>query len=126
MVNLSQTLRELEIEDFIWIIYAFIVIGALASDYFERQWLINKDTNARKTFKTINIIIFIVTFIIYFYFVTLTYKRLKEQNPNLTMKDMFLKEANFIAALLFLIGGGIYLFTEIASDTVLTSPQQII
>ncbi len=42
------------------------------------------------------------------------------------MKELFLNEANFVAACLFLIGGLIYLFTELASNSITTDPQQLI
>ena len=40
MANLSQILQELETEDFIWIVYSFIVIGAIISNVLERDWII--------------------------------------------------------------------------------------
>lgn len=127
MTNLTQTLQELKIEDFIWIIYSFIVLGALISNVLERDWVVKHEEKSRKDSKFINETIFLVTFIIYFYFVTLTYKRVKEAKmQNVSIKTLFLNEANFVAACLFLIGGAIYLFTEVASDTILSSPQQII
>ncbi len=127
MTNLTQTLQELKNEDFIWIIYSFIVLGALISNVLERDWVVKREEKSRKESKFINETIFLVTFIIYFYFVTLTYKRVKETKmQNVSIKTLFLNEANFVAACLFLIGGAIYLFTEVASDTILSSPQQII
>ena len=42
------------------------------------------------------------------------------------MKELFLNEANFVAACLFLIGGLIYLFTEISSNSITTEPAELI
>ncbi len=126
MNRLYQELKELEIEDFIWIIYSFIVIGALISNVFERDWLLSKKRKSRKTFKTINTVIFAVTFLIYFYFVLLSYKRLRESQHYGSLKEIFLNNINFLAACFFLIGGFFYLFTESASTTFSTSPSQII
>lgn len=126
MTNLSQALQELEQEDFIWIIYSFIVLGALISNVLERDWILKHDDKKRKEFHIINTTIFFVSFLIYLYFVWLSYKRLKEVKQYQSVQEIFLNEANFVAACLFLIGGLIYLFTEISSNSIITSPQELI
>jgi len=126
MTNLSQALQELETEDFIWIIYSFIVIGAIVSNVLERDWLIKHNKREYRIFHIINTSIFFVSFLIYFYFVWLNYRHLKETKQNLSMKDLFLNEANFVAACLFLVGGLIYLFTELASNSITTEPEELI
>ncbi|MCI8393976.1 MAG: hypothetical protein HFH86_00640 [Bacilli bacterium] len=126
MANLSQILQELETEDFIWIVYSFIVLGAIISNVLERDWIIKHEDKSRKEFRFINITIFFVSFLIYLYFVYLNYKHIKETRNNVSLKQLFLQEANFVAACLFLIGGIIYLFTEIFSTTIDTEPDELI
>ena len=126
MTNLSQVLQELETEDFIWIIYSFIVIGAIVSNVLERDWILKHHPNSYRIFHFINTTIFFVSFLIYAYFVWLNYKHLKETKNYSSIKELFLNEANFVAACLFLIGGLIYLFTEISSNSFGTEPQELI
>lgn len=126
MTNLSQALQELETEDFIWIVYSFIVIGALVSNVLERDWVTKHHSTSYRSFHFINTTIFFVSFLIYFYFVWLNYKHLKETRNYSSMKELFLNEANFVAACLFLVGGLIYLFTEIYSNSFTTDPQDLI
>ena len=126
MANLSQVLQELETEDFIWIVYSFIVIGALVSNIFERDWVLKHERKAYKEFHFINTTIFFVSFLIYLYFVWLSYKHIKETRNYSSVKELFLNEANFVAACLFLVGGFIYLFTEISSNSINTDPQELI
>lgn len=126
MANLSQALQELETEDFIWIVYSFIVIGAIISNVLERDWLIKHEKKSWQGFHGINTAIFFVSFLIYFYFVYLNYRHLKETRNYSSMKELFLNEANFVAACLFLIGGLIYLFTEIASNSFEDEPSELI
>lgn len=126
MANLSQILQELETEDFIWIVYSFIVLGAIISNVLERDWIIKHEDKSRKEFRFINITIFFVSFLIYLYFVYLNYKHIKETRNNVSLKQLFLQEANFVAACLFLIGGIIYLFTEIFGTTIDTEPDELI
>jgi len=126
MTNLSQALQELETEDFIWIIYSFIVLGAIVSNVLERDWVLKHHKKSYQIFHWINITIFFVSFLIYFYFVWLNYKHLKETKHYQSIKELFLNEANFVAACLFLVGGFIYLFTEISSSSIDTNPQELI
>ena len=64
-----RKLKLLREEDFIWLIYFFIVIFALIANAFEENYLFTKNTRARNTGRKINIILLTVAFIIYFYYV---------------------------------------------------------
>ena len=65
----NNTIRNLKIENLIWIIYLFISIAALVSNYFEEDYIKTKNFKDFRTYKTINVEIFIVAFFIYLYFV---------------------------------------------------------
>ena len=107
-------LKRLKNEDFIWIIYFFIAAFAIFSNKLERDYVLNNNNVAYKKSKTINIILFLVAFFIYLYFVLLFTQDLNnmEKNFNNTKyRNTFLQ---LIAALLFLIGGIIYLVEAIS------------
>lgn len=112
----SETLKEVSVEDYIWIIYIFLAIFALVSNYFEKEYLKTHDKRDENIFRTINTEIFIVIFIIYLYFVFVNYKHIKRLDPNSSPKQVFLANAGLIAAILFLIAGGISLFISIAGN----------
>ena len=116
MNKVLKKLEEVRVEDWIWIIYLFLASFALIANFFEKDYLLNRNKVSKKAFKTINIAIFIIVFFIYLYFVLLTYSSFKEKEEHMSIKSMIITNANFIAACLFLIGGIIYLLTEIASD----------
>ena len=78
----SETFNEVRIEDYIWIIYIFLAIFALVSNYYEKEY----------------------------------YKHIKRLDPNSSPKEILLANAGLIAALLFLIGGGISLFISIVGN----------
>lgn len=117
MNDLEEMLNELQVEDFIWIIYIFLSIFALISNHFERQYDITRNKNDKKTFRTINTTIFTITFFIYIYFVYLNIKNLKGLDPKSSPRRILTANTNFIAAALFLIGGTIYLLTSIFGDS---------
>lgn len=116
MNDLDEMLNELRNEDFIWVIYIFLSIFALVSNYFEKRYDITGNKKDKNTFRKINTAIFTVTFFIYIYFLYLNIKNLKRLDSNSSPLRKLTSNANFIAASLFFIGGTIYLLTSIFGD----------
>lgn len=117
-MEILNRLKQLRNEDFIWIIYFFIATFALLSNVFERDFVLTKNSNSLKKSKTINVIIFFVAFFIYLYFVLLFTSNLNNMERNFNnakYRNTFLQ---LIAALLFLVGGAIYLMQEILTNEV--------
>lgn len=112
----SETYNEVRVEDYIWIIYIFLAVFALISNHYEKDYLKTHNKEEESIFRTINTEIFIVTFIIYLYFVYINYKHLKRLNPNSSPKQVILANAGLVAAILFLIGGGISLVISLIGD----------
>lgn len=114
-MDVLNRLKRLKTEDFIWLIYFFIVAFAIFSNAFERDYVKTNSHISIQKSKIINIIIFFVVFFIYLYFVLLFTSDLNNMEKNFNnpkYRNTFLQ---LIAALLFLIGGAIYLFVEINS-----------
>lgn len=119
MDNVIKKLKQLKTEDFIWIIYFFIAAFAILSNNYERTYILNnQNIDAYKKEKTINITVFIVIFFIYLYFVLLISQDLNNMEKNFNNKEYRNTFLKLIAALLFLVGGAIFLFQEINSDEV--------
>lgn len=113
MNDINKKLKRLKNEDFIWIIYFFIVIFALYSNKLDRKFLLNNDHESYKREKSINTTIFFITFFIYLYFVLLLTEDLGSMEKNFNDPSYRSTFIQLIAALLFLIGGGIYLVNEV-------------
>jgi len=116
MNDLEDILNELRIEDLIWVIYIFLSIFAIVSNYFEKQYDITGNKKDKKTFRKINTTIFTITFFIYIYFLYLNIRNLKGLEIESSPLRKLTANANFIAASLFLVGGTIYLLTSIFGD----------
>ena len=112
----AETLNEVRIEDYIWIIYIFLSIFAIVSNHYEKEYLKKNDKNAESKFRTINTDIFIIIFIIYLYFVYINYKHIKRLDANSSPRQVLIANAGFIASVLFLIAGGISLLISIFGD----------
>lgn len=112
----SETFNEIRLEDYIWIIYIFLAIFALISNHYEKEYILKHGKREENIFRTINTEIFIVTFIIYIYFVYINFKHIKRLDPHSSPKQVFFANAGLVAALLFLIGGAISLYISITGD----------
>lgn len=113
MNDISKKLKRLRNEDFIWIVYFFIVVFALYSNKLDRDYLLKKDNEAYKREKYINITIFFIAFFIYLYFLLLLTEDLGSMKKNFNDPVYRSTFIQLIAAILFLIGGAIYLINEI-------------
>ncbi len=113
-MDVFARLKRLKNEDFIWIIYFFIAAFAIFSNKLEREYVLNNSNVAYKKSKTINIILFLVAFFIYLYFVLLFTQDLNNMEKNFNNEKYRNTFLQLIAALLFLIGGIIYLVEAIS------------
>ena len=115
-MNIFNRLQRINNENKIWIIYFFIAAFALLANSYEKDFLLKKDINAYQKEKTIHIVIFLVAFFIYLYFVLVITEDLTNMEKNFNdnkYRNTFLQ---LIAALLFLIGGAIYLIQEVSTN----------
>lgn len=114
MKDISENLKELEIEDFIWVISLFSACFALLSNKLEKDYLYTYNLSKEKEYKTINITLLVIAFFIYLYFMMLNYKRIK-RNTHQSFKQMRINNANFLAATLIVLATIIYIMTSILS-----------
>jgi len=115
--DLSKKLRELNIEDFIWIIYIGIILLSFYSNHLERDYYVNKNVTSKNSYNNINIFIFSIALIVYLYFLKGSYdsfKNLKDTDSNLKKELVTL---SFIGSLMFVIGGAIILYVAINNNS---------
>ena len=101
-----EKLESLQIDDFIWYIYIFIVFAALYSNKLEKEFTITKDRHNLTEFHSINLVVLTIAFFIYIYFVIDNFKKYSKQKSNITLISV-------IASILFLVAGGILLYVEL-------------
>lgn len=114
----AKLIKEIRVEDFIWVINFFIVLFALMSNDFQENYVKTHNKKSFNTFHTINIDIFIVIFLINVYFLHLRYKSLKALKPTATKQEILNTNLNYIAAILIVIGTFAYIYTEISGANI--------
>ena len=114
--DVSNRLRELKTEDFIWIIYVAIIFLSWLSNHIERKYFLNNDLKARDDYRKIITIIFSILVVIYVYFLMEAIGDLKSLKPEDTEKRKFLIFLSFLGSLLILISGLIFLYISLNDE----------
>ncbi len=102
-------LKDIKIENYIWIIYIGIIILSFYANELEKKFILYDDEEARKNYQNTIILIFSILVIIYYYFANSDYKNLKNLNETDTDKKIILTFLAFIGSSLVLISGIIFL-----------------
>lgn len=114
--EIKDRLKDLDIEDFIWIIYLGIIFLSYYSNHLERKYFLNNDLESKKKYRTIMIFIFIVLSLVYFYFLKDSYEDVKNLKPSDSPKKRKLVTLSFVASLLIAISGLIFLYIALEDE----------
>ena len=117
MNEFFRKLNLLKQEDFIWLIYFFIITFAIISNKFERDYVINNNQNSLNNAKKINSTILIIAFFIYLYFVIVTINNFDILRRNSSRKEVRVAFERLIANILFLVAGAIALYADYDNNT---------
>lgn len=116
--EISDRLRELKIEDFIWVVYIGIIILSWYANSEERNYFLNNNLNSRDRYRAVMIFIFVILVIVYSYFLTDSYESLKKLKPNDPEQKKKLTFISFIGSLLVFISGILFLYIVIKDETI--------
>jgi len=114
--SLEKKLKQLKIEDFIWVIYIGIIILSWYSNNLERKYFICNDIESRKKYRKIMIFIFSILILVYLYFLKDSYNDIKNLNIIDSKKTKNLIYLSFIASFLIAISGVIFLYIAIEDE----------
>ena len=111
--DVLNRLKEIKIENYIWIIYLGIIFLSYYSNNLEKDYLLNNTYVSREKYRHIMITIFSILVIIYFYFLYDSYSSIKNIDiNNIDDKDK-LYILSFIGSLLIFISGLMFLYISI-------------
>lgn len=120
MEELNRRLKQIKIENYIWIIYLIIIGLSLYANSFEKKYFLYNDPCAKEKYRNINIIVFTIVTIIYFYFFIDNYEDVKNLKNTDSKKKKDLTNLSFIATALVLISGIIFLYIIISDEDIET------
>ena len=116
--EIQERLKEIKIEDFIWIIYIGIIFFSWYSNSLETKYFKYNDLESKEKYREITIIIFIILLIVYYYFLKDSIDSIKKLKETDSDKKKLLVYLSFIASLLIFISGIIFLFIAISDEDV--------
>ena len=107
--NIEKRLKQINIENNIWLIYLIIIGLSFYSNKLEKDYFINKNIISKETYRKINTIIFIVLILVYSYFEENAINSFFN-NQNKTSKQKEYDTLILIASTTILISGFIFLY----------------
>lgn len=113
-------LKQIEIENKVWIIYIVIIVLSWYANGKEKKYLLYNDEKSKKEYQNLFILIFTILLIIYFYFTKTSYDDIKKLTIYDNEKKKSLINLSFIGSLLILISGIIFLYIAIVDDEIQT------
>ncbi len=116
--ELNRRLKQLKIEDFIWIIYIGIILFSLYSNTFERKYFLYNDQKSKEKYRKITIGIFVILVIVYTYFLKDSLEDIKSLKPYDTEEKKNLTKLSFIGSLLIFISGIIFLYIAYKDENI--------
>lgn len=105
--NRMKQLKQVDIENIIFIIYYFIITLSIISNYIEKNYLLYGNEFDKQTYRKLLFIIFGTVFLIYLYY---TITGIKDLQDVTVPKIKRLSELSVLANILVLISGVIYLY----------------
>ena len=107
-----ERLKEIKINDFIFIIYIVLSITAIICNNIEEKNIKNGEGDT-KIISSIRTAIVIVGILIYIYFTYTSYQNVKKPNKNTNEKDKKANNYVLLSSILFLIGSIIILYVNL-------------
>lgn len=109
----KERLKQIKIENNIWIIYIFLIILCFISNNYEKNYFLTNNQISKEKYRNISIFIFSTALLIYTYFLYDNYKDYKNLSiyDNQNKKDF--TEYSLIGSTLIFIAGAIFLYIAI-------------
>ena len=116
--TLNKKLKQLKIEDFIWVIYIFIIFMSWYGNSLERKYFIYNDLESREKYRKNLIFIFSILLVIYIYFLKDSYDDIKDLKLSDSQEVKNLTVLSFFGSLFIVISGIIYLYIAFKDEEI--------
>lgn len=108
--EINKKLKQIKIEDFIWIIYIGIIILSFYSNRLEADYYVNNNKISKEKYRKNIILIFSILVFVYIYFLKISIDDINNLKPWDSLEKKRLVILSFIASLLIAISGFIFLY----------------
>lgn len=109
----EERLKQIKVENYVWVIYIFLIILCFVSNYYEKNYFLTNDQISKEKYRNILIFIFSVALLVYTYFLYDSYKDYKNLSIYDNKKKKDFTEYSLIGSILIFIAGAIFLYIAI-------------
>lgn len=108
--SVENKLKQLKIENFIWVIYIGIIVMSWYANHLEKNYFLYNNLDSKEQYRKVMILIFSILLVVYLYFLKDSCDDIKNINDGDSDKKKDLILLSFIASLLIVISGLIFLY----------------
>lgn len=112
----DDILKTIKTENYIWILYIFIIILCFYANNQEVKYYKYNDQIAKEKYYYSNLIVFSLVFIVYLYFFISSLNSVSKLDSNSSKEKVFYERLNLLGTSFILIAGFIFLYIAI-TDT---------
>ena len=116
--DIEERIKQIDIENKIWIIYIGIIVLSWYSNYYEKRYFLSNDLESKEKYRKTTIFIFSILLVIYFYFLKSSIEDIKKLNPSDTNKKKNLVYLSFLGSLFIFLSGLIFLYIAITDENI--------
>lgn len=117
-IELNEKLKQLKIEDYIWIIYIGIIFLSWYSNSLERKYFIYNDKKSKEKYRQTLIIIFSILIVVYLYFFKDSIDSIRSLKASDNEQKKNLTYLSFLGSLLIAISGFIFLYIAFKDESI--------
>lgn len=114
--ELNNKLKQLNTEDFIWLLYIGIIILSWYSNNLERRYFLSNNYNCKKNYQMIMRIIFSILIVVYLYFLKNSLYDFRNLKVTDSIKKKKLVIISLIASICIAISGFLLLYIAFVDD----------
>lgn len=114
--DINDRLKQINIEDKIWIVYIGIIVISFYSNYLEKKYFLNNDYKSKTSYRKLTTLIFLILIVVYLYFLKDSINSIKKLKKKDSEKKKKLVYLSFIASLLIAISGFIFLYISLVDE----------
>lgn len=111
--EIEERLKQIKAENYVWVIYIFLIILCFISNYYEKDYFITNNQISKEKYRNILIFIFSVALLVYTYFLYDSYKDYKNLSIYDNKKKKDFTKYSLIGSILIFIAGAIFLYIAI-------------
>ena len=111
--EIRDRIADLNVEDFIWIIYLGIIALSYYSNHLERKYFLNNDIFSKNQYRKLIIIIFSILIVVYLYFLKDSVESIRDLKPTDSEKKKRFVYLSFIGSLFIAVSGLIFLYISL-------------